>query len=276
MAEPIVATKQVIEELFDGAAARYDREGPSVFQQFGARLVEVLDIPRGARVLDVATGKGAVLIPAAQRVGASGHVIGIDLSSAMVDAAARAARASGLSNFETRKMDAEHLEFADASFDMVTCAFSLFFFPAMDAALREMRRVLKPGGRIGVTVFGGTPQPFDPGWRIFAEQARAYDTAVRTPQRVMYKPEEVQSLLTTAGFSAVNTPLEKYDIVYPREEDWWAFQLTLGNRAAILRMSEQTRAKFKEEYLAKLRPLFHADGLHVGVSVIYATGVAAS
>jgi len=299
MAEPIVATKQVIEEMFDGAAARYDREGPSIFQQFGARLVELMAMEPvlspsaslrvnsvegpGARVLDVATGRGAVLVPAAQRVGARGHVIGIDLSRAMVEEAARAARevvdpasssGAGLSNFETRKMDAEHLEFADASFDAATCAFALFFFPAMDAALREMRRVLKPGGRIGVTVFGGTPPPFDPGWKMFAEQARAYETAVRTPQRVVYTPGEVQSLLTAAGFTEINAPLEKYDIVYASEEDWWAFQLTLVNRAAILRLSEETRARFKEEYLAKVRPLFRADGLHLGVSVIYAIATA--
>jgi O-methyltransferase/aklanonic acid methyltransferase len=273
MTGPIVATKQVIEEIFDGAAARYDREGPSIFQQFGARLVDLMMLAPGARVLDVATGKGAALIPVAQRVGATGRIVGIDLSSAMVDEAARAARETGLSNFETRKMDAEHLEFTDASFDAVTCAFALFFFPAMDAALREMRRVLKPGGRIGVTVFGGPPPPFDPGWNIFAEQARAYDTAVRTPQRVAYSPEQVQSLLTTAGFSQVNPRLETYDIVFANEEDWWAFQFTLANRAAILRLSKETRARFKEEYLAKMRPLFRADGLHLGVSVIYATAV---
>jgi O-methyltransferase/aklanonic acid methyltransferase len=270
MAEPIVATKQVIEEMFDGAAARYDREGSSIFWQFGARLVELLEIAPGARVLDVATGKGAVLIPLAQRVGAKGHVIGVDLSHAMVEEAARAARETGSSNFETRKMDAEHLEFAPASFDAVTCAFALFFFPAMDVALREMRRVLKPGGRIGLTLFGGKPPPFDPGWKMFAEQARAYDTAVRTPQRVAYSPEQVQSLLTTAGFAQVNPRLETYDIVFATEENWWAFQFTLVNRAAILRLSEETRARFKEEHLAKVRPLFRTDGLHLGVSVIYA------
>jgi len=270
MIEPIVATKQMIEEIFDGAAARYDREGPSIFRQFGARLVELMGIAPGARVLDVATGKGAVLIPAAQRVGASGSVVGIDLSAAMLREAEHAARDLQLSNFETRKMDAEHLEFPDASFDVVTCAFSLFFLPAMDGALREMRRVLKPGGCLGVTLFGGSPPPFDSGWRIFAEQARAYGTVVRTPQRVVYKPEELQSLLAAAGFSQVDAPLEKYDVVYPSEEEWWAFQLTLGNRAAILRLPEETRAEFKDEYLAKLRPLFHEDGLHLGVSVIYA------
>ena len=84
MPEPIIASKQSIEHLFDGAAAVYDRTGPSLFARWGARLVELMAPEPGAYVLDVATGRGAVLLPAAQRVGPSGRVVGIDLSAAMV------------------------------------------------------------------------------------------------------------------------------------------------------------------------------------------------
>jgi ubiquinone/menaquinone biosynthesis C-methylase UbiE len=270
MAEPIVATKRMIEEIFDGAAALYDRAGPSIFQQFGARLVEWMAIPSGARMLDVATGKGAALLPAAQRVGANGRVIGIDLSSVMVRESERAVHAANLSNVETRKMDAEHLEFSDDSFDVVTCAFSLFFFPSMEDALREMRRVCKMAGQVGITMWSKTPPPFAPAWRIFAEQARAYGVEVRMPQRIAYAAEEVHALLTAAGFAAIETLVEARDVVFAREDDWWDFQFTLGTRAAILRMDEPARARFREEYLAQLRPLFRADGLHLPVAVIYA------
>lgn len=269
MADPIIATKQVIEEIFDGGAARYDREGPNVFAQFGARLIELLDLTGGERVLDIATGRGAALIPAAERVGRFGRVVGIDLSQKMLEQAEAAARAAGLDNFELYKMDAEQLEFRDNIFDSVTCAFSLFFFSSLEVAMREMYRVLAPGGRIGLGLFGGAP-PFEPGWRIFAEQARAYDVAVRTPQRVVYSPDDAQLLLTDVGFVEAQTHLEKYDVVFADLEEWWAFQFTLGNRAALMRMDEATRAKFKEEYLVKLRPLLQADGLHLGVSVVYA------
>lgn len=270
MSDPIIATKETIEQIFDGAAARYDCEGPSVFRKFGEQLVESLNLVGGERVLDVATGKGAALIPAAERVGRYGRVVGIDLSSKMLDQAEDMARQAGLDNFELYKMDAEHLEFRDGIFDFVTCAFALFFFPSMTVALREMNRVLAPGGKLGVTLFGGAPPPFDPGWRIFAEQARASDIAMRTPQRVVYSLDEVKSLLVDAGFEQVEPQLKAYDVVYRNEEDWWAFQLTLGNRASILKMSEETRSKFKDEYLAKIRPLFREDGLHLGVSVVYA------
>lgn len=270
MSNPIIATKPIIEETFDGAAERYDREGPSVFAQFGARLVNLLNLSGGERVLDVATGRGAVLIPAAERVGRFGRVVGIDLSQKMLEQAEDAARAAGLDNFELYKMDAEQLKFRDNIFDIVACAFSLFFFSSIDTSLREMYRVLAPGGRIGIALFSGTPPPFDPGWRIFAEQARTYETAVRTPQRVVYSPDDARLLLTDVGFGAIATTVETYDIVYDSLEEWWAFQFTLGNRATLMRMDDATRTKFKEEYFAKLRPLFQDDGLHLGVSVVYA------
>lgn len=270
MAEPVIATKQMIEEIFDGAAASYDRAGPSFFQAFGVRLVELMALAAGARVLDVGTGIGAVLLPAAERVGVNGRVVGIDLSSAMLQVAERAARAKGLSNLQLLKMDAERLEFPDDTFDAVTCGFSLFFFPAMDAALREIYRVCKPGGRIGVTMWSRTPPPFDPAWKIFAEQVRAYGIEVRMPQKIAYAPAEVEALLARAGFIGIETRCETRDVVYASAEDWWAFQFTMGSRAALERMDDETRARFKEECLAKLRPLFRADGLYLPAPVIYA------
>ncbi|HUJ90158.1 MAG TPA: hypothetical protein VLX12_08190 [Syntrophorhabdales bacterium] len=63
---------------------------------------------------------------------------------------------------------------------------------------------------------------------------------------------------------------ESNDIVYTSLDDWWAFQLTIGPRPTILRMDEDTRSRFKEEYLAKLRPMVRQDGLHLSVTVVYA------
>jgi ubiquinone/menaquinone biosynthesis C-methylase UbiE len=91
----------------------------------------------GMHVLDVVTGKGAALIPAAHRLGHEGRVIGIDLSDAILHEAEHAVRMEGLTNVELHKMDAEHLEFPDQSFNAITCAFALFFFPDIEAALRE-------------------------------------------------------------------------------------------------------------------------------------------
>ncbi len=270
MPEPMVATKQVIEQLFDNAAASYNRTGPSIFTQFGKRLVERMPLKPGARVLDIATGTGAVLLPAAQRVGSEGQVTGIDLSGAILKEAEGAAAAENLTNVQLRKMDAEHLDFPDQTFDAVTCALSLFFFPNMEAALGEMYRVSKPGGSVGISMFAKKPPPFDPGWRMLLQHEAYRELMVRLPQPIAYAPEEVEGLLARSGFRSIDIRSESNDIVYESVEDWWAFQLTIGPRATILRMDQETRARFKEEYLAKLRPMVRQDGLHVSVTIVYA------
>jgi ubiquinone/menaquinone biosynthesis C-methylase UbiE len=270
MPQPAVATKQMIEQVFDDAASSYNRTGPSFFTQFGARLVEQMPLISGARVLDIATGSGAVALPAAHRVGPEGRLTGIDLSGAILQEAKRAVHAEGLLNVELRKMDAEHLEFPDQTFDFVTCAFSLFFIPDMEAALREIYRVTKPGGYIGISIFGKTPPPFNPGWPLLIQQFEAYQGWVRMPHPFAYEPKEMEDLLSRFGFRFIEICSETNDIVYTSLEDWWAFQLTIGPRLTILAMNEETRKRFKDEYFAKLRPLFHEDGLHLPVTVLYA------
>jgi len=269
MPEPRVATKQMIEQMFDGAATSYNRTGPSIFTQFGTRLVEQIPLASGARVLDVATGTGAVLLPVARRVGPDGHVTGIDLSGAILKEAESAMHMDGLTNVELRKMDAEHLEFPDQTFDAVICAFGLFLFPDMQVALREMYRVCKPDGCIAVSVFDKTPFPFDPGFPIMMQQFVAYQVGVLMPQPIACAPDEAEALLSRFGFRSVESYSETCDIVYASEEEWWAFLLTLGPRPTILGMNEETRSRFKDEYLAKLRPMFRQDGLHISVSVVY-------
>ena len=269
MPEPTILTKRMIEQIFDDTAASYDRVGPRFFSQFGERLVEQMPLGPGARVLDVATGKGAVLLPSARRVGSGGQVTGIDLSGEILKETERLVRADGLTNVELRKMDAEHLEFPDHAFDVVTCGFALFLFPDMEAALREMYRVCKPGGYVAMTHFSKTPTPFDPGLSILMQQFMAYRVRVSLPPQLAYTPQEVEALLSRFGFHSIKTHSEVNDIVYASAEDCWAFILTLPPRATILGMSEETRARFKDECLAKLRETFREDGLHLSLGVIY-------
>ncbi len=142
MPEITIATKQMIEQLFDGAAKSYNRTGPSIFTQFGTRLVERMPLTHGARVLDIATGTGVVLLPASRHVGSEGHVIGIDLSGAILQEAEHAVRTAGLTeDHKCARLDAERLDFPDQAFDAVTCAFSLFLFPNMETALVDKTRV---------------------------------------------------------------------------------------------------------------------------------------
>jgi ubiquinone/menaquinone biosynthesis C-methylase UbiE len=272
MSERTAPTKQTIERLFDASAGAYDRAGPSVFARFGARLAEQVPLMRGARVLDVATGAGAALLPIARRLGPHGHVTGIDLSAGMLREADRAARAEGLANVELRKMDAERLEFPDQTFDAVLCAHAIFLFPDQEVALREMRRVTKSGGYVGVSIFGNTPPAFAPAWAILVERLTAYGVGARVPNPLAYyTPEEMEALLGRCGFRSIGTRTEASDIVYSSGQEWWDFLLTMAPRPAILGMDDTTRARFREEYLGTLRPTFRGDGLHLPVSMVYAT-----
>src|SRR5215218_1556352 len=131
----------------------------------GARVLDVACGP-GARVLDVACGTGVVARAAAPRVGPTGAVVGLDLSPAMLAAAAALPSVAG-APIAWQEGNALALPFADRSFDVVVCQQGLQFFPDRLAAMREMRRVLVPGGRVALAVW--RPIEHSPGFAVFAD-----------------------------------------------------------------------------------------------------------
>jgi SAM-dependent methyltransferase len=138
----------------DGAAWR--RRTPMLERWYGAATREMLDVARidtGQHVLDVAAGAGEPAISAAERVGTRGHVLATDISEGIIELARQVAHERGLTQVETRRMDGEHLDLPDASFDAVLCRLGLMYMPHPATALREWRRVLRPGGRVAVAVF---------------------------------------------------------------------------------------------------------------------------
>lgn len=131
------------------AAEAYDRHFvPALFQDWAGPVVDAAGVTRGQRVLDVACGTGVVAREALARVGPQGKVAGLDVNAAMLAVASR--RASQVEWTEGR---AESLPFEDRAFDAVLCQFGLMFFEDRVAALREMSRVLVPGGRIAIAVW---------------------------------------------------------------------------------------------------------------------------
>ena len=125
-------------------------------QVYGAATEMMLDlagVQPGSRVLDVAAGTGDQTLMAARRVGPTGNVLATDDSASMLKVAAEAARKEGLTNVETRVINAESLTLDADSFDAVICRNALMLFANPAKALTEMRRVVKPGSKVAVIVF---------------------------------------------------------------------------------------------------------------------------
>ena len=142
-------------------------------QNYGAATEMMLDlagVQAGSRVLDVAAGTGDSALMAAARVGQKGHVLAADASAAMLAVASESARQAGLTNVETRVMDAENLELDPDSFDAVICRNALMLFPNPVKALTEMRRVVRPGGKVAVIVLAALEK--NPYHGILHEAAR--------------------------------------------------------------------------------------------------------
>jgi SAM-dependent methyltransferase len=121
---------------------------PAIFAQWSPRLLDAAGVEPGQRVLDVACGTGVLARTAADRIGPTGEVVGVDLSEGMLTVARRLRP-----DIEWHRGDAADLPLADADFDLTVCQSALMFMPDATAALREMARVTRSGGTVGVQVY---------------------------------------------------------------------------------------------------------------------------
>jgi SAM-dependent methyltransferase len=267
----IVERKQELANFFGRAALTYGHVGPRFFSRFGRHLVEFARIPPGAHVLDVAAGRGAVLFPAAEAVGSQGQVIGIDLSPSMVEQTSREIEQRALSNVKVHQMDAEYLQFSDESFDFVLCGFAVFFFPQLDRALSEFRRVLRPQGCIGLSTWGQS----DDRWKWYDDLFEAYLPSPPeeqppqnppTPGPVFDRVDGLVALLGGAGFAATRVVSEDADFIYVSEEEWWQTQWSHGARGGLEHIERKGGAelleRFKSDAFEGLQVVKQPDGIH--------------
>lgn len=259
--------KRSVAASFDAMAPSYD--ALRFVRRSAERLVELAAVSPGARVLDVATGTGFVALAAAAQVGAGGSVTGIDLSPAMLERARHKAAAAGLAvTFQVG--DAERLEFADGSFDLVLCASSLFFVPDMICAVREWRRVLAPGGWAVFCSYG--PAFLQPGKDRWAACLRRHGSeAPFPPVQRLGQPARCEELLRLGGFAQIEVREEQLGYHATPGERW--DEIAAGAEGApLLALPAEERERIRSEHLAELSAAASEAGLWVDVPALFASG----
>jgi O-methyltransferase/aklanonic acid methyltransferase len=222
----------------------YDSSGTPLFAHFGSLLVDWVGLNPGDRVLDVGAGTGATVVPAAKQVGDGGRVVGVDLAPGMVAQLARSISAGGMVNAEALVADAEDLPFPGESFDVVLCAFTLFFFADTDRALAELRRVLVPGGALAISTF--TKEGSASMDRIW-ERLSAH-IAVPPPaddEKRFHESGRIVGVLSDADFIDIEVLESPFEVVLPDFDAWWRWILSMEFREYVERMDAETLKRFR-------------------------------
>jgi SAM-dependent methyltransferase len=171
-----------------------------------------------------------VLLAAVEHCGEQGHVVGIDVTEAMLERAAGELRRRSVRNAELRLMDAEQLLFADESLDSVLCSFAFSTFADMDRALAEFLRVLKPGGRFGVLDSYGWFFDHDARWTWLADLLRSAQVPRDDPPSPGEGLRRLHEAIRSAGFTAVETSEDSFELLFRDEEEFRQWAWSHGSR----------------------------------------------
>jgi ubiquinone/menaquinone biosynthesis C-methylase UbiE len=253
---------------YNAASDHYDQSALSFWDRFGRRTVERLPLEPGKRVLDVCSGSGASALPLAERVGPTGNVIAVDLAERLLQLARKKAEHQGLSNIEFRVGDFQELGLADASFDAVVCVFGIFFVPDMNRAVRELWRMVRPGGQLAITTWG--PNLFEPANSEFWEAVRAERPDLYkgfNPWDRICEPVLVRTMLREAGVEAAEVVAEPGTHRIDTPADWWSIVRGTGYRWTIDQLDPSALERVRR---ANLKYVQDTGMAFVTTNVVYA------
>ena len=211
-------------------------------------MLAMAGVKAGSRVLDVAAGAGDQTLDIAERIGHEGHVLATDLSPKILRFAAQQAAAAGHRNVEIRVSDGQQLQAGDSQFDAVICRLGLMFFADPLQGLREMARVLKPGGGVCTMVFGA-PQANPCVTTLMSTALRHAGMPPRDPFQPggllsLGKPGLIDELFTAAGFREIATTSVAAPFRLPVVRDYMKFVRTsAGPIVQILQGLDATKAE---------------------------------
>ena len=244
-------------------AEMYERFATHYMGQWAPDLVEVAALRPAERVLDLACGTGLVARLAADRIGSAGRVTGLDINAGML-AVARAMPPVPGARIDWVEGSATAMDLLDASFDVIVCQQGLQFFPERDAALREMRRVLVPGGRVALSVWKG-PNPYTLAVGDALERLAGMESAAKYRDgRLRLVPDAgaLREMTSGAGFRAVEVRPRTRTIHLPAIETF-----VLGHLAghpvagAIAALGGEGQAAFARLVKTALQPYADGDGV---------------
>lgn len=224
---------------YDAAADHFDELG--FWARLSERTLERLQLLPGAAVLDAPCGSGASALPAARAVGATGTVVGADLSAGLLRLARAKAERAGLANATFRLADMRSLGYPDGSFDAVVCVLGIFFVDDMRGLAQELWRMVRGGGVLAVTTWGeGALDPpaqafWDAVGQVRPELVRSFN-----PWDALVTPDAVVDMLGIDGAEAVAEP-GTYAVDGP--DGWWSIVLGTGFRGTLDALTPEQRER---------------------------------
>ncbi|MGB5558754.1 MAG: class I SAM-dependent methyltransferase [Paracoccaceae bacterium] len=267
---------------WDQAAAGWNAHSPLIREWLRLAtdaMISCANISPGMRVLDVAAGAGDQTLDVATRVGPEGAVLATDFSPAILAYAAANASAAGLRNVDTCVASAERLPLDDASFDAAICRLGLMLMPRPAVALREIRRILKPGARLAALVFSdiGSNPCLAIMMRVAAAHAGATPGDPYRPGSLVSlgKPGLLAATLGRAGFSHVVTTRMPAPMVLPSLRHYTDFVRDSGAPvvALLAHLSPSARAQAWAEIEDQLGVFSTPNGWSGPNELLLATGV---
>jgi ubiquinone/menaquinone biosynthesis C-methylase UbiE len=281
--QPVPDHKEMIRQEWTGAAPLWQKWNRKFVIQTRAATELVLrgaELAPGMEVLDLASGTGEPALSLAQAVGPQGRVVATDLVPQMLEAARQNAAAQGLDNMEFRMADAESLPFPDGEFDRVTCRFGIMFFPDIPKAMAEVRRVLKPGGRVCFAVFGSLEE--NPIFLVslgpFLKRVKMPPPPPDAPHIFRFADEtKLANALSSAGFRDVSTNKQRVTFPWPgpAEECWEATRdLAAPFKKLVEAIPPDQAGEVIREVLDGVRRFQVGDLINLPATVIIAAGIA--